>query len=200
MKKIITLCIFVFIAISSSAQFKLLPNGDFTFGNVVRPPYFTTGWYGWGHYFHYKNTAGADTWLKVSLGATNVRIGGNGGYVVFYDTGFQDVYVRNVYTNSDARAKTNISALMNSTQTVLKLKPKTYSLIAPRNADKSSEKEIGFLAQDIEQLIPEAVVTDADGNKLVNYSTFIPILAGSIQELTAKIAALEKEIQQLKAQ
>ena len=58
---------------------------------------------------------------------------------------------------------------------------------------------MGFLAQDLEELIPEAVTTDSDGTKLVNYNTIIPVLAGAIQELEATVAALQARIAELEA-
>ena len=75
----------------------------------------------------------------------------------------------------------------------------SYSWKSPSaiNTSKSSQQELGFLAQDLESIIPEAVTTDSDGNKLVNYNTIIPVLVGAIQELEAKVIELEQKIQKL---
>lgn len=199
MKKIVSLFFLTTVAFYAHAQLKYLSDGKLTFGNISPLAGYVTAFEGSGHYFHFNNSYGTETWLKINLSATNTRISGNGGYVVFFDDTFQDVYVRNVYTNSDARSKINISGLNNSLQTVMRLRPKTYSWAKSPNADKRDSREIGFIAQEIEQVIPEAVVTDPEGNKLVNYMTVIPLLTGSIQELTARIAALEEEIRILKS-
>ena len=51
--------------------------------------------------------------------------------------------------------------------------------------------EYGLLAQELETILPGAVITDEEGNKLVNYQTLIPILIEAVQ-------SLQKEIDELK--
>lgn len=58
--------------------------------------------------------------------------------------------------------------------------------------------EIGFIAQDVEEVLPEAVIEDDEGHKLVNYLAVIPLLTEAVQELTAKIEKLEQENENLK--
>ena len=49
-------------------------------------------------------------------------------------------------------------------------------------------------AQELEAIIPGAVAMTEEGDRLVNYSALIPILTGAIQELTARVAALESQL------
>lgn len=201
MKKILVCIVAVFSSYIAQAQIKYTSDGKLTFGDIsLTNNSCVTGWEGWGHYFHNNNYYGGETWLKIVLGAQNARISGNGGYIVFYGDTFEDIYVKNVYTNSDSRAKSNIQSLGNSLQTVKMLKPKSYgwASAAANNKRKLSQRELGFLAQDLEMLVPEAVATDSEGNKLVNYNTIIPLLTGAIQELEARVTALEAKIKQLK--
>ena len=74
-----------------------------------------------------------------------------------------------------------------------------WRVTASNSANKVSSKEIGFLAQDLENVVPQAVTTDSDGNKLVNYNAIIPILTGAIQELEAKVVELEQKIKELES-
>ena len=55
-------------------------------------------------------------------------------------------------------------------------------------------EEYGFLAQELDSIIPGAVALTEEGDRLVNYSALIPILTGAIQELTARVAALESQL------
>lgn len=202
MKKLFLLLILLVPAAALHAQIKYNAAGKLTFGQInLTGGDYVTGWEGRGHYYHYNNTMGGETWLKIFLGAQNVRISGNGGYVVFYGDTFEDIYVKNVFTNSDARAKRNIRTLGNALRLVRQLRPKTYDWASPSavNAGKSSQHEYGFLAQDLEAVIPEAVASDAEGNKLVNYNTIIPVLAGAIQELESRVETLEARIRELEA-
>lgn len=202
MKKIL-ICILTVLSVNISyAQLRYTSDNKLTFGDIsLANNSCVTAWEGWGHYFHNNNYSGGETWLKIVLGAQNARISGNGGYVVFYGDTFEDIYVKNVFTNSDARAKSNIMSLGNTMQTVKQLKPKSYgwASTAASNKRKLSQRELGFLAQDLEILVPEAVATDAEGNKLVNYNTLIPILTGAIQELEARVAALEAKNKQFES-
>lgn len=54
-------------------------------------------------------------------------------------------------------------------------------------------KDIGFLAQDVETIIPEAVMTDDEGKKLINYTAVIPYLVEAIKDLQGQIERLESE-------
>lgn len=64
----------------------------------------------------------------------------------------------------------------------------------------NNQRQIGFIAQDIEKIYPEVVSTDANGYKSVDYGKLTPILLVAINELNAKITALEGENTDLKAQ
>jgi len=104
----------------------------------------------------------------------------------------------NYYTYSDMTAKTNIAPVSSALNTILALKPVTYqwrdnSTIRTARA-AANPKEIGFLAQDLEQVIPDIVAIDQDNKRLVNYQAIIPILTAAIQELTARIEVLENQL------
>lgn len=59
---------------------------------------------------------------------------------------------------------------------------------------RSGVEEYGFLAQELEKIIPGAVAMTDEGDRLVNYSALIPVLTGAIQELSERIAALEAKL------
>ena len=46
--------------------------------------------------------------------------------------------------------------------------------------------DVGVLAQEIEEILPEAVVTRPDGYKAVKYEKLIPLLIQAIKELKAR--------------
>ncbi len=84
---------------------------------------------------------------------------------------------------SDISYKENISSLDYGLSTILQIQPKRYNM----KADGS--KQIGFIAQEIEPIVPE-VVSGTDGNKSIVYGHLIPILVNAIKELNQKINAL----------
>jgi hypothetical protein len=95
---------------------------------------------------------------------------------------------------SDANLKTNIDPSPYGLAEVLRMDPVQFNW----KADPNGQKAVGFLAQDIAKLIPEAVVNSGPNAPLgMKYSELIPVLVKAIQEQQKKIEALEKTIQHL---
>jgi hypothetical protein len=95
---------------------------------------------------------------------------------------------------SDANLKTNIDPSPYGLNEVMQMDAVQFNW----KTDPNGKKEVGFLAQDIEKLIPEAVVNSGPDAPLgMKYSELIPVLVKAIQEQQKKIAALEKTIQNM---
>lgn len=208
MRKVLCLLSVILVCASVNAQLKLHSNGRLTLGDVSPYSYYTTHLYGWGHYFSWNGSWGGKTEFKICLGAAGPRLAGNGGQVVFYDTEtqqFNNIQVKNVLNYSDARAKTNIAPIKNATDVVLALNPVTYNfkneegVKLRKSTAGETMKEVGFLAQDVEQVLPEAVHEDEEGHKLINYTSIIPLLTESFKELTEEINKLQQEVEELKS-
>ncbi len=90
-------------------------------------------------------------------------------------------------TVSDMRKKENFAASLYGLEEVLAMKPYTYHL----KSDKGIERQVGLMAQDLESIIPEAVGHFDDGSLNVNYPMLVPVLVKAIQELEARVQALE---------
>ena len=113
------------------------------------------------------------------------------------------------WTNaSDARDKTNVTALPIGLDFVNTLNPVKYSWQHREPVEgKDGTQEVGFLAQEFqaaEQAADAAdylhLVEDYDPDHLfINQNRLIPILVKAIQELSAKNDALEDRIAQLEA-
>ena len=69
-----------------------------------------------------------------------------------------------------------------------------------KDSNKSQKKQIGMIAQEVEEIYPEFVHTDAEGMKSVNYSQMTAVLIEAVKELNQKIEALEAENSELKAE
>lgn len=66
------------------------------------------------------------------------------------------------------------------------------------DTDLYSRQHIGFLAQDVQKVLPDLVYEDKDGVLSVDYVSMIPILVESMKELNQKVEKLEKENAALK--
>ena len=114
---------------------------------------------------------------------------------------------------SDFRLKKDIQQLDGALDKVLKLRGVSFywkskeEMAAAKGKDVknmsygfSSEKQIGVIAQEIEEVLPELVVTDNEGFKAVKYENITPLLIEAIKELKAEKDAQDKKIEALEAQ
>jgi hypothetical protein len=101
--------------------------------------------------------------------------------------------------NSDARLKKEITPLTNALEKLLQLQGITYEW----NDDKTgttrpSGRHMGFTAQNIQQVFPQLVTTDAQGFLQTAYGTYDALYVEAIKALVKKVEALEAEITLLK--
>jgi hypothetical protein len=102
-------------------------------------------------------------------------------------------------TPSDERYKTNIATLNNSLSKLMKLRGVSYTM-KKEFVDKGFGEgiQIGVIAQEIEKLYPEIVITNKEtGYKGVDYSKLTPILIEATKEQQKTIEFQEKKIQKL---
>ena len=64
---------------------------------------------------------------------------------------------------------------------------------------KSAGEHIGFGAQAVQQVIPEAVTTNANGFLMVNNDPIIWTMLNAIKEQQKEIVELKRQIRQLRA-
>ena len=103
---------------------------------------------------------------------------------------------------SDGRYKKNILPLKSSLDKVMQLRPVTYNWKTEEFPNKhfTNDLQIGFIAQELEKIIPQVVHTDvADNNyKSVDYGRLTPVLVEAMKEQQVQIEKLQKEVEELK--
>ena len=94
---------------------------------------------------------------------------------------------------SDRRLKRNIVPVAYGLRTVLALRPVQYEKKASMQATAYDRYEIGFIAQELQLLMPTLVSegTDAAKTLAVSYTELIPVLTKALQEQQAQIEALK---------
>lgn len=99
---------------------------------------------------------------------------------------------------SDARFKEDVEPLTDSLNTILKLRGVEFSWKQDEYPEYnfSEERQIGFIAQEIVEVLPEVVnkSDDKDGFYSVSYGRIVPILVEAIKELNAKNESLKKQL------
>jgi hypothetical protein len=106
-----------------------------------------------------------------------------------YATGVEasgDITSPNFYSVSDERLKDNIVDSPYGLAEVMQLRSVAY--------DMNGKHEIGLLAQNVEQHMPEYVTTDADGTKKLDYAKMVSTLVKTVQEQQAQIEELKARL------
>jgi hypothetical protein len=98
-------------------------------------------------------------------------------------------------TASDERLKKDVVPLSGSLGRVLQWRPVYYSWIDPEL--RGAQREVGFLAQQIQTITPEVVGENKTGFLSLDYSKLTADLTGAIQELYKEVAALKVQVQSL---
>ena len=97
-------------------------------------------------------------------------------------------------TWSDRRAKENISSITGALDTVLAMRGVYFNYIQ----DEAKSKRVGFIAQELEQVLPEAVrYAEEIDEYSVEYAQIVSVLAEAIKEQNSKITRLEALVEQL---
>lgn len=134
--------------------------------------------------------------FQIDISSENTRLAGHGDQISFYNSStnkYNSINVLNVYYHSDARAKTNVRDFSQGLEVISRIRPVTYNFINEgKNYRRSSDQEIGVLAQELEEVLPGAVITDKEGNKCVNYNMLIPVLIDAVKSLQAEVNALKE--------
>jgi trimeric autotransporter adhesin len=99
--------------------------------------------------------------------------------------------------SSDIRLKENITPLNNSLEKVLKLQGVNFTW----RSDSTHALDLGFIAQDVQKVLPELVIKDNNNGLLsVKYQNMVAVLAEAIKEQQKQIELAKQENQQLRSE
>ena len=120
--------------------------------------------------------------LKDGAGATQLTISAAG----VWTNGAVD-------TSSDRRLKKKISQIGNATGVVLALRPVSYLW---RDAARDNRTHYGFIAQEVEEIIPDIVKTNEETDlKSMAYSELIAVIVKAQQAQMQEIELLRTELE-----
>ncbi len=102
---------------------------------------------------------------------------------------------------SDARLKTDVLGYENAIGKVMALRPVTFNWkqAAYPDINLDDRNHIGFIAQEVEEIVPQVVSTADDEmkTKSIAYSNLVPVLTKAIQEQQITIETQQKQIDEL---
>ena len=95
------------------------------------------------------------------------------------------------FWSSDERLKDNITPIDDPLAKVLTISGNTFDW---NDKSNKSGHDVGLIAQEIEKVLPEAVVTRDNGYLAVDYHKVVPLLVEAIKELSVKVGELEQKL------
>ncbi len=121
------------------------------------------------------------------------------GYAGYFNG---DVYTTGSYLPSDARWKQNILPIENALRTVSSLRGVQFEWNREEHTDRGYKagNQYGFIAQEMEEILPELVRDDQDGYKSVDYQKITAFLVEAVKEQQKQIEELKANIVTLQAQ
>ena len=151
-------------------------------------------------YSHNKVYISSDNGADIELHASaNIYLNPyNSGYIsAGRDIGMNDhningcttIYSYNFTNRSDVRLKKNIQDFSVTLDKLMKLIPVTFNY---KSEDDESNKHVGLIAQEVEQVFPSLVIEDKDGIKGINYNELISIILSGLKEIIKIVNSGEK--------
>ncbi|SIY93449.1 phage protein [Shigella sonnei] len=143
---------------------------------------------------------------RLNVHDANFDFNASGDFTAGRNGSFNDVYIR-----SDSRLKINKEELQDGAlEKVNSLKVYTYDKVKSLKDRSVIKREVGIIAQDLEEVLPEAVGIQStedpenpEAIKTISNSAVNALIIKAMQEMDAKykaqIEALQKEIAELKA-
>lgn len=110
------------------------------------------------------------------------------------------VQTSGVKLTSDARLKKDIKPVVNALKTINALNPVSYLKKSTIESNDYAKNEIGFLAQEVQKVLPQLVFENKDAHKTlaVDYNSLIPVLVKALQEQQKQIEEQQLQISELK--
>lgn len=127
--------------------------------------------------------------FEEGIGTSKITTTGAAPYVHFKDCGLrvdgEVVLATQMYVISDARLKDNIEVIPDSLDRVERLRGYTYTL-------KDGKKQVGLLAQEVMDILPQAVTKLPEDYYAVSYDSIIPLLVEAVRDLSQQLRDLKK--------
>ena len=130
----------------------------------------------------------ANTYPTVESSTNDLHFAVGGVYTgyISHNTGFVDI--------SDISLKENIEDIPDALAKVTAMRGRYFTW---KNGLQNNEKQVGFIAQEVEEQLPEAVTAAAGGTKGVSYGKVTALLVNAIKEQQEIIESLKARIETL---
>jgi hypothetical protein len=127
-----------------------------------------------------------------TLGDRTITLGVNSGSSKVVIDAVDVILTNGMTASSDIRLKENFEPMSNALELVTQLNGLYYTWKKDAGTDKP--RKLGFIAQEVEKVIPELVKTDSEGMKSVDYVSVVPVLVEALKHQQKQIDELKSLI------
>jgi len=107
------------------------------------------------------------------------------------------------FYSSDRRLKEDITQIENAGETVDKLRGVRFKWrdewFKENEVILAHQDDMGFIAQEVEEVVPEMVSEKGNGYKGISYHKLVPLLLEAVKDLRLDVRRLEGEIKEIRA-
>lgn len=107
---------------------------------------------------------------------------------LYYNPSTGQLSATNFDSLSDENKKDNIETIKNAVELVMNLRGVTFTW------KENGYKSMGLIAQEVESIIPEVVMTNENGEKSVTYGSLIGLLVEAIKDLNKQVVEIRSII------
>lgn len=105
----------------------------------------------------------------------------------------------NYTTVSDGRLKTNVEPVSDGLSIVNQLNPVFYDWDRsnPKATNFEDKHQVGFIAQEVEKVLPEVVNKGEDSYRSIEYGKMVSVVVAAVKQLYGKILGIEGSVENL---
>lgn len=161
---------------------------------------------GGGYSTTYALQVNGDSYItKDIVAGDNIMSGGHvgvnfGGYSSTYALRVDgNAYATGSWLTSDVKLKKNIAAIHSPLSSLMQLRGVSYHWNSEAYPDRefAAGLHYGLIAQEVEKVLPEIVMTDENNEKAIAYAELIPLLLEAIKQQQKAIEQLQSQVDQL---
>jgi len=97
------------------------------------------------------------------------------------------------YYSSDERLKKNITRIQSPSNKIKLIHGVEFDWVPKKGIHSNKGHDVGVIAQDIEKILPDIVVTKKNGYKAVNYEKLVALLIEVNKDLLDRVEKLERD-------
>lgn len=203
MKKALFTFAIVLLTVTAQAQFKVHDDGQIslgsltkTFGVQVRSDGYTTfrtqyNTNGSWAILSFSNHSYQKHWMVSNLANTS-----NPGIITFFVLGNGLVFKAGNYTASDSNNQSEPTNIDNAADILNGITGFRYYPVDQDERKEQTKKRIGVSAQEVQEVLPEAVAADDQGILYVDYEALTVILIEAVKEQKQEIELLRKTLEE----